>query len=58
VIAIDHKKCDECGTCISVCQKDALALKKELSVSPDKCVSCGICITICPVEALSAEKSG
>ena len=51
--AVDPKKCDECGTCISVCPQDAIVLDKRLRILTDKCTSCGICVTICPFEALS-----
>jgi ferredoxin len=52
----DQKKCDECGTCISVCPQDAIILDKNLRISADKCTSCGICVKICPFAALSTEK--
>jgi ferredoxin len=52
---VDHKKCDECGTCISVCPSDAIALGARLEISADKCTSCNICVTVCPFEALSSE---
>ena len=52
MINIDYKKCDECGTCISVCRNDAIILEKKLRIDADKCTSCGICVLICPVAAL------
>ncbi|MCL2218410.1 MAG: 4Fe-4S binding protein [Chitinispirillia bacterium] len=49
----DPEKCDECGTCISVCPHDAIVLGKVLRISEDRCTSCGICVNICPFAALS-----
>jgi ferredoxin len=49
---VNTGKCDECGTCISVCPSDALVIDKRLEVSPEKCTSCGICIKVCPFGAL------
>jgi MinD superfamily P-loop ATPase len=54
-IAINHKKCDECGACISVCRKDALVLGEKLEVLADRCVSCGVCVNICPFAALATN---
>jgi len=53
---VDQKKCDECGTCISVCRQDAIILDNVLRISADKCTSCGLCVKICPFAALSAGK--
>jgi len=53
--AVDHKKCDECGTCISVCQNDALVLEMRLRVLEDMCTSCGACARVCPFGALSVN---
>jgi len=47
--------CDECGTCVSVCPKDAIILSDSLAISADKCVSCGVCVKICPFGALKSK---
>jgi electron transfer flavoprotein alpha subunit len=52
---IDHKKCDGCGTCVSVCPNDALVLERRLRVLEDMCTSCWACVRVCPFEALSAK---
>lgn len=51
--AVDNDKCDECGTCISVCPNNALLLSDRLTISPEKCTSCAICIKVCPFGALN-----
>lgn len=56
MLAINHNRCDRCGTCIAVCPADALYLStKALSVNPS-CTNCGRCVRVCPVAALSLEK--
>ncbi len=57
MLYIELDKCDECGTCISVCPENALLLKQSLEVNSGKCVSCGRCVKVCPFAALSL-KSG
>lgn len=53
MIKIDKNKCDQCGTCISVCPGDALVLLHELEINPEKCRTCGQCVRVCPFGALS-----
>lgn len=37
------------GTCVSVCQFDAIDIKDGIAViNPDKCTACGKCIEACP----------
>jgi ferredoxin len=56
-LMINTNVCDRCGTCISVCQCNALILMEELSVDHEKCSECATCVAICPVGALKiAEK--
>jgi len=52
---VDTDKCDECGTCISVCPGNALLIDSRLTVSPEKCTSCGVCIKVCPFGALTSK---
>jgi ferredoxin len=51
--AVDTNKCDECGTCISVCLSNALSIDRRLTVSSEKCTSCGSCVKVCPFGALA-----
>ena len=56
MVAIQHNRCDRCGTCIAVCPADALILStRALSVTPE-CTDCGRCVGICPVGALTLQK--
>lgn len=41
--------CIGCGTCVEVCQFDAIHMVNGVSVvDPEKCTSCMACINICP----------
>ena len=50
---VNKELCDECGTCVSVCPKNAIVLTDKPVISTERCVSCGICVSICPFGALS-----
>jgi pyruvate formate lyase activating enzyme len=49
-----REKCQQCGTCIKTCPKQALAFNEEGYVEVDrlKCDGCGECIAACPNSAL------
>lgn len=53
VAAVDLEKCNACGTCVEVCQYNALALIRDrLMVFEQLCHGCGSCIGLCPQQAL------
>jgi ferredoxin len=52
MVQIDRERCDVCGTCVSVCQVNALQIIHTLSVDESACISCGKCVTVCPFGAL------
>ena len=48
VLKLDN--CSECGTCVSVCNIDALKLEDhKLTINSEKCMKCMKCITHCPL---------
>ncbi|NLE00224.1 MAG: 4Fe-4S binding protein [Fibrobacter sp.] len=51
-VEIDKNLCDQCGTCISVCNAGALSMPESLSVDEKLCVNCGKCIQVCAFAAL------
>jgi len=53
VIVVDRPVCDECGTCISVCPQNAIALTESLVIDAEKCILCRRCVDICPFGALA-----
>jgi ferredoxin len=54
---VDTDKCDECGTCISVCPGNALLIDNRLNVSEEKCTSCGMCVKVCPAGAINQSQN-
>ena len=54
VPVIDESRCDGCGTCVSVCQYNALVrLGKTVMIFPELCHGCGGCMRFCPKKAVT-----
>lgn len=55
VAEIDHEVCQNCGTCHSYCQFNALGYDENYYsfVNYDQCMGCGVCVSKCPSEAIS-----
>jgi len=54
---IDADMCGGCGTCIEVCQIEAIKMKNEISkVNKRRCIGCGNCVPRCPEEAIQLIK--
>ena len=46
-------RCSGCGTCVEVCPKTAIMIKKEKSViDQDLCIGCFECMHVCPEHAI------
>ncbi len=52
---IDINKCSGCGLCVSVCEKNGLALLEShvIFVGGDQCTWCGLCEAVCEQGAIS-----
>lgn len=51
--------CSHCGTCVSRCQVNAVALtgpEGEAEVNTSRCIGCGLCVPTCPSEAVRLKK--
>jgi len=48
---LDHRLCNECGECRSVCRFDAI--DKDFSINAMDCEGCGLCARICPTGAIT-----
>ena len=69
-LALDHEVCCRCGTCATVCPKEAITLtdaevvdgrlqvRPRVDIDADKCVYCGECVAMCPTHALSITVNG
>jgi ferredoxin len=54
---VDSEFCTGCGTCVEICQMNAISLKNELSsIKRRKCIGCGNCVAKCPSEAIQLNK--
>ena len=54
-IQVDLTRCQQCGSCISVCKKNAIEWGTnsntgllDITINQDRCVKCGHCYNICP----------
>jgi len=57
VIAIDQKKCNQCGDCVKECPKKVLAVegKKIVITSLWDCSMCKVCEEICPSSSIKVS---
>ena len=56
MIIIKNDLCDFCGTCVAVCQADAIELfEARLVIDQEKCTDCLNCVKVCPFEVLEAK---
>jgi len=53
MIVVDRELCDFCGTCVAVCQPDAIFLaERDIRIDLEKCTECENCVIACPVGAM------
>lgn len=56
---VNVKKCSFCGSCVEVCEEEAITLTDYGPVIDEKkCVGCGACIRICPEQLLKEHFKG
>ena len=49
-------RCSGCGTCVEVCPKTAISIKKEKSaIERDLCIGCFECMHVCPEHAIDID---
>lgn len=60
----DNLLCSGCGTCNTVCGRNAITMKKtptmgllHAEIDPTKCTDCGLCLKMCPSSNALAEKA-
>lgn len=55
---IDKKHCVACGSCMSVCPKDAISIKRGMFALVDTfCVGCGLCSKTCPASIIEIKRT-
>ena len=57
IVVHEQDKCIGCGTCVDVCEFDAISLTQKLNVTVAQvnealCKGCGTCATYCPTNAI------
>jgi len=50
--AVDSDTCTACGTCVDICQMDAITVEDAARVNPKRCIGCGLCVTACEAGAI------
>ena len=52
---VENELCTGCGTCVSLCSKDAIKITEDRDksiylpfVNNEKCIGCRICLQVCP----------
>ncbi|MCD6335210.1 MAG: 4Fe-4S binding protein [Candidatus Latescibacteria bacterium] len=48
---IDYEKCQKCGECYQVCNRNAILIPR-LTIVSEKCEHCGECYTVCEHDAV------
>jgi len=57
LVEADAESCIGCGTCVDLCQMDALTLADDkIDVNPEYCLGCGNCAAACPSESLVLKR--
>jgi NAD-dependent dihydropyrimidine dehydrogenase PreA subunit len=47
-----NDNCTSCGSCVDMCQMDAIEITDTAHVNLDRCIGCGLCTIACPNEAI------
>lgn len=51
---VDADLCSSCGTCVEMCQMDAVTLSNGIAnIDLDRCIGCGVCVANCSSEAMN-----
>ncbi|THB73162.1 MAG: 4Fe-4S ferredoxin [Desulfobulbaceae bacterium] len=56
VCEVDEEYCTSCGSCVEVCQFEALTLSDFAVIDEQKCMGCGVCETHCSVDAITLRR--
>ena len=56
-ILVRKEECDFCGTCVAVCDPDAIELDENNIEITEKCNGCLKCFIVCPLKAIEKIKN-
>jgi ferredoxin len=56
ICQVDQNLCAACGSCIDLCQFDAIQVDGYAEVDQAVCMGCGVCVNNCPQGALSLQR--
>ena len=54
-IIIDQEKCNQCGSCVALCNSGNVYVQKNdavLVANTENCWFCGHCVAVCPTDAI------
>lgn len=54
---VEADQCSGCGTCVELCQFEAITLGQTASINPLGCEGCGVCAHFCPEQAIVLEEN-
>lgn len=55
-VTIDKKKCNLCGTCVSVCPMEVFSKgEKQIDIDESKCIACHACELQCDKKAIKVK---
>ncbi|MDA3971419.1 MAG: 4Fe-4S binding protein [Desulfobulbaceae bacterium] len=54
---VDTMLCTSCGTCVELCEFDAVTLPDTALVDSLACEGCGVCAYFCPEQAIMLDKN-
>ena len=51
---VEQTNCEGCGTCMSMCESEALFFNKDglAQIDESRCLTCGYCAPVCPSRAI------
>lgn len=55
MLILNHRLCNYCGGCVSVCPVEALLLEETRLTISEECFDCGYCVSACPMGALQLK---
>jgi len=55
---VNEDDCMTCGTCVEICNAEAIKLEDIAVVDEKRCIGCGLCAYHCPEKAIEMKRTG